>query len=118
MRVVTLVSRIVSRLDLRRWPLRTREPLLPGTTVAQVLPRTSDVPASFRAMTGPRSPTFDSAYPVPFQIERDSGPRRYLLSNRGQERRDRVTLSLFGSGSARPGFGWLRQSVRAYPSAE
>ena len=98
MRVVTLLSRIVSRLDLRRWPLRTREPLLPCMTVAEVLPRTSDVLASFPAMTGPRSPTFDSTYPVPLQIERDADPRRYLLSNRGQECRDRVTLSLLGAG--------------------
>ena len=57
-------------------------------TVAEVVPQTSDVLASFRAKTGPRSPTFDSAYPVPFQIERDAGPRRYPLSNRGRERRE------------------------------
>jgi len=69
-------------------------------------------------MTGPRSLTFDSTYPMPLQIERDAGSRRYLLSNRGQQRRDRVTLSLLGSGSARPRFGWLRQSIRTYPSAE
>lgn len=49
-------------------------------------------------MSGPRSPTFDSAYPVPFQLERDIGPRRYLLTNRGHERLDGVTLSLLGAG--------------------
>lgn len=49
-------------------------------------------------MTGPRSPTFDSAYPVPFQLERDAGPRRYLLINRGSEALNGVTLSLLGAG--------------------
>jgi hypothetical protein len=49
-------------------------------------------------MSGPRSPTFDSAYPVPFRLERDAGPRRYLLTNRGRERLDGVTLSLLGAG--------------------
>jgi hypothetical protein len=67
-------------------------------TVAQVLPRPSDVLASFRAMTGPRSPAFDSAYPVPFSIQRDAGPRRYLLSNRSSEVLEGVTLGLLGAG--------------------
>lgn len=49
-------------------------------------------------MTGPRSPFFDSAYPVPFRIERDSGPRRYVLTNSGPEPVDGVTLSLLGAG--------------------
>ncbi len=54
-------------------------------------------------MTGPRSPRFDSAssgsaYPVPFRIDRDGGPRRYLLTNRGTERVDGVTMSLLGAG--------------------
>jgi hypothetical protein len=49
-------------------------------------------------MTGPRSPAFDFAYPVPFHLERDAGPRRYLLSNSGRERLDGVTLSLLGAG--------------------
>jgi len=49
-------------------------------------------------MTGPRSPAFDSAYPVPFHLERDAGPRRYLLTNRGGEPLDGVTLSLLGAG--------------------
>jgi voltage-gated potassium channel Kch len=49
-------------------------------------------------MTGPRSPTFDLAYPVPFRLERDAGPRRYLLTNRGRERLEGVTLSLLGAG--------------------
>ncbi|MBC7402529.1 MAG: hypothetical protein H7279_05040 [Microbacteriaceae bacterium] len=39
---------------------------------------------------------------MPFQIERDAGSRRYLLSNRGQQRRDRVTLSLLGAGVIPP----------------
>jgi len=49
-------------------------------------------------MTGPRSPIVDSAYPVPFHLERDSGPRRYVLTNRGTEALDGVTLSLLGAG--------------------
>ncbi len=49
-------------------------------------------------MTGPRSPSFDSAYPVPFQIVRDAGPRRYLLTNRGGEALYGVTMSLLGAG--------------------
>jgi hypothetical protein len=49
-------------------------------------------------MTGPRSPRFDLAYPVPFRIERDAGPRRYLLTNRGQEPVEGVTLTLLGAG--------------------
>ncbi len=49
-------------------------------------------------MTGPRSPAFDSAYPVPFRIERDTGPRRYLLTNGGPEPVEGVTLSLLGAG--------------------
>jgi hypothetical protein len=49
-------------------------------------------------MTGPRSPTFDSAYPVPFHIERDAGPRRYLLTNNGPEPVEGVALSLLGAG--------------------
>jgi hypothetical protein len=46
----------------------------------------------------PVSPAFDSTYPVPFHLERDAGPRRYLLTNRGSERLDGVTLSLLGAG--------------------
>jgi hypothetical protein len=49
-------------------------------------------------MTGPRSPRFDFSYPVPFQLERDCGPRRYLLVNRGVEPVHGVTLSLLGAG--------------------
>ena len=49
-------------------------------------------------MTGKRFPTFDSAYPVPFHLERDAGPRRYLLTNRGREPVDGVTVSLLGPG--------------------
>ncbi|MET4781789.1 hypothetical protein [Glaciihabitans sp. UYNi722] len=49
-------------------------------------------------MTGPRSPSFDSAYPVPFHVERDAGPRKYLLTNRGSETVDGVTLNLLGAG--------------------
>lgn len=49
-------------------------------------------------MTGPRSPFLNSAYPVPFRIERDSGPRRYVLINSGPEPVDGVTLSLLGAG--------------------
>ncbi|HEY8912899.1 hypothetical protein [Lacisediminihabitans sp.] len=49
-------------------------------------------------MTGPRSPIFDSSYPVPFHVERDSGPRRYRLTNRGSEPVNGVTLSLLGAG--------------------
>lgn len=67
-------------------------------TVVEVVPRPSDVLASFRAMTGPRSPTFDCAYPVPFHLERDAGPRRYLLSNRSSEVLEGVALSLLGAG--------------------
>ncbi len=53
---------------------------------------------SFQAMTGPRFSTFDSAYLVPFHLERDAGPRRYLLTNRGREPVDGVTVSLLGPG--------------------
>ncbi len=49
-------------------------------------------------MTGPRSPYFDSAYPVPFRIRRDAGPHRYVLTNDGPERLDGITLSLLGAG--------------------
>lgn len=49
-------------------------------------------------MTGSRFPTFDTAYPVPFRLERDTAPRRYLLTNRGSERLEGVTLSLVGAG--------------------
>jgi hypothetical protein len=49
-------------------------------------------------MSGPRSPLPSSAYPVPFAIERDAGPRRYVLTNRGPERLDGVTLNLLGPG--------------------
>ena len=49
-------------------------------------------------MTGPRFSTFGSAYPVPFRLERDAGPRRYLLINRGSEPVDGVTVSLLGPG--------------------
>ncbi len=50
-------------------------------------------------MTGPRSALPDpAAYPVPFEIERDAGPRRYLLRNTGPERVDGVSLSLLGAG--------------------
>ena len=51
-----------------------------------------------RAMTGPRSPCFEFAYPVPFQLHRDIGPRRYLLTNRGSETLDGVMVSLLGAG--------------------
>lgn len=49
-------------------------------------------------MTGPRSPAFDFAYPVPFLLERDAGPRKYLLTNGGGEPVEGVTLSLLGAG--------------------
>ena len=49
-------------------------------------------------MTGPRPSPFDSAYPVPFRLERDLGPRRYMLTNEGQEPVDGVTLTLLGAG--------------------
>lgn len=49
-------------------------------------------------MTGPRSPCFEFAYPVPFQLHRDIGPRRYLLTNRGSETLDGVMVSLLGAG--------------------
>jgi hypothetical protein len=49
-------------------------------------------------MTGPRSHTADPAYAVPFRIERDTGPRRYLITNRGAEPVQGVTLSLLGAG--------------------
>jgi hypothetical protein len=55
------------------------------------------------SMTGPRStppdsPYSDSAYPVPFSIQRDTAPRRYLVTNNGPERLDGITLSLLGVG--------------------
>ncbi len=49
-------------------------------------------------MTRPGFTTFDSAYLVPFHLERDAGPRRYLLTNRGREPVDGVTVSLLGPG--------------------
>ena len=49
-------------------------------------------------MTGPRTPTVNFAYPVPFQFERDTGPRRYLLTNRGNEVVSGVMVSLLGAG--------------------
>jgi hypothetical protein len=49
-------------------------------------------------MTGPRSPYSESAYPVPFDLQRDAGPRRYVLTNGGSERLDGITLSLLGAG--------------------
>jgi hypothetical protein len=96
--VARLESRIIYQFDLRTEHLRAMAPLLHSVPVAQAVPRPSDVLASFRAMPGPRSPAFDSAYPVPFHLERDAGPRRYLLTNRGSERLDGVTLSLLGAG--------------------
>jgi hypothetical protein len=65
-------------------------------------------------MTGPRSTppsssdnsssdnnssdTTDPAYPVPFVVERDSGPRRYVITNTGRERLEGITMSLVGAG--------------------
>ncbi len=49
-------------------------------------------------MTGPRSTPPDPAYPVPFVVERDAGPRRYVLTNGGGERLDGITMSLLGAG--------------------
>ena len=49
-------------------------------------------------MTVERFSTFDSAYLVPFRLERDAGPRRYLLTNRGREPVDGVMVSLLGPG--------------------
>ena len=49
-------------------------------------------------MTGPRSTPPDSAYPVPFAVERDAGPRRYVITNAGGERLDGITMSLLGAG--------------------
>ena len=87
---------------------------------AEVMPQPSDVLASFRAMTGPRSPTFDSAYPVPFHLKRDAGPRRYLLSNRGCERLDGVTLSLLRAGvmpATAPSTLWPGESLEVVIAA-
>jgi hypothetical protein len=49
-------------------------------------------------MTGPRSFSPDNSYPVPFVVERDAGPRRYVLTNAGGERLDGITMSLLGAG--------------------
>lgn len=49
-------------------------------------------------MTGPRSPLTDRPYAVPFRIDRDAGPRRYLLTNTSGEPLDGVALSLLGQG--------------------
>jgi hypothetical protein len=35
---------------------------------------------------------------VPFHLERDAGPRRYRLTNTGDEALDGVSLSLLGAG--------------------
>jgi hypothetical protein len=49
-------------------------------------------------MTSPRSSRYDQAYPVPFRMERDTGPRRYHLTNCSDEPVDGITLSLLGAG--------------------
>ncbi|HEY0261128.1 MAG TPA: hypothetical protein VGC18_14890 [Lacisediminihabitans sp.] len=49
-------------------------------------------------MNGPRSSFPPGPYPVPFRIQRDAGPRRYVLVNEGDEPVDGVTLSLLGAG--------------------
>jgi hypothetical protein len=49
-------------------------------------------------MTGPRSTPSDPAYPVPFVVERDAGPRRYLITNASRERLDGITINLLGAG--------------------
>ncbi len=49
-------------------------------------------------MISPPPPPADTAYPVPFHLERDVGPRTYRLTNRGDETLDGVTLSLIGPG--------------------
>ncbi|TXN31281.1 hypothetical protein [Lacisediminihabitans profunda] len=49
-------------------------------------------------MTTHSLPDLDDAYPVPFRLDRDTGPRRYLLTNAGTEPVDGVTVSLLGSG--------------------
>jgi len=49
-------------------------------------------------MTGPRDIQPDFAYPVPFTIERDTAPRRYLITNTGAERLDGIVISLLGAG--------------------
>jgi hypothetical protein len=35
---------------------------------------------------------------VPFAVERDAGPRRYVITNTGAERLDGITMSLLGAG--------------------
>ncbi|MES2171534.1 MAG: hypothetical protein V4479_12565 [Actinomycetota bacterium] len=49
-------------------------------------------------MIGPRSTPPDPAYPVPFAVERDAGPRRYVITNTGPERLEGITMSLLGAG--------------------
>jgi len=49
-------------------------------------------------MTGSRTIQPDSAYPVPFRIERDTAPRRYLITNTGPEHLDGIVMSLLGAG--------------------
>ena len=49
-------------------------------------------------MTGSRSPHNPYPYPVPFRVDRDAGPRRYLLTNTSTERLDGIALSLLGQG--------------------
>jgi hypothetical protein len=49
-------------------------------------------------MTGFRSPQPPLPYAVPFRVDRDAGPRRYLLTNTSEERVDGVALSLLGQG--------------------
>ncbi len=49
-------------------------------------------------MTSSRSTQPPAAYPVPFSIERDTGRRRYVITNRGPERLEGITMSLLGAG--------------------
>ncbi|MCU1423601.1 MAG: hypothetical protein JWN36_3252 [Microbacteriaceae bacterium] len=49
-------------------------------------------------MTGSRSPQTQYPYAVPFRVDRDAGPRRYLLTNTSEERLDGIALSLLGQG--------------------
>ncbi len=35
---------------------------------------------------------------MPFAVERDAGPRRYIITNTGGERLNGITMSLLGAG--------------------
>ncbi|PZE25316.1 MULTISPECIES: hypothetical protein [unclassified Curtobacterium] len=44
----------------------------------------------------------ETAYPVPFQLERSDSPHRYDLRNRSDEPLDGLTLTHLGTGYAPP----------------